>query len=397
MRIFVHDYCGHPFQIQLSRWLARQGHDVCHCYSSDIESPRGDLNRETRGLTIDSVSQGKAVPKYDLVRRVLQERRYGALVAARIGAFRPDITISGNTPPAVQSALRQATVRAGGAFVYWVQDIFSAVLERVLPQRIPVGGSIVASRFRAYEYGVMRESDAVVVISEDFVARLSRGGVPDGKISIQRNWAPLDEITPAPRDNAWARENGLDDKFVFLFSGTLGLKHNPELLARLAESLDGRRDAVLAVVSQGIGREWLEQKKRSRNLRNLVLFDFQPFEQLSNVFASADVLTAILEPFAGELSVPSKILSYLCAERPLLAALPAENLASRIIADSGAGLVVSPDDPEAFVQAGHRMMSDAALRSRSAAAGRAYAIANFDIDAIGSRFVALFDRLGRTK
>ncbi len=30
MRILVHDYSGHPFQAQLSRELARRGHDVVH-------------------------------------------------------------------------------------------------------------------------------------------------------------------------------------------------------------------------------------------------------------------------------------------------------------------------------------------------------------------------------
>ena len=397
MRIFLHDYCGHPFQIQLSRWFAQNGHRVCHCYSRDIESPRGNFERDVPGLVIDAVSQGRAVPKYDLIRRVLQERRYGRMVADRVRTFRPDIVLSGNTPPAIQSALRRAVQRDGGAFVYWVQDIFSAVLERVLPARIPVAGGMIARRFAAYEFGEMARSDRVVVISEDFVARCTRAGVPRNRISVQRNWAPLDEIAPAPRDNGWARANGLSGKFVYLFSGTLGLKHNPALLADLAQSLRDRPDAAVAVVSQGLGHAWLEAAKRERVLDNLLLFDFQPFSVLPDVFASADVLVAILEPFAGELSVPSKILSYLCAARPLLVALPAANLATRIVREAGAGIAVPPDDHAAFVAAARTLLADAALRQAGAVSGRAYAEREFDIDAIGRRFLALFGEVGRVR
>jgi colanic acid biosynthesis glycosyl transferase WcaI len=148
---------------------------------------------------------------------------------------------------------------------------------------------------------------------------------------------------------------------------------------------------VVVVVSQGVGRQWLEEEAKAKGLDNLRLFDFQPFDQLSNVFGSADVLMAILEPFAGELSVPSKILSYLCAERPLLAALPPENLASRIIARAGAGQVVAPADEIAFLAAADALFHDQDLRRRCAAAGRAYAETTFDIDRIGKRFLNLFE------
>ena len=32
MKIIVHDYAGHPFQVQLSRRLASRGHEVLHLY-----------------------------------------------------------------------------------------------------------------------------------------------------------------------------------------------------------------------------------------------------------------------------------------------------------------------------------------------------------------------------
>jgi hypothetical protein len=44
----------------------------------------------------------------------------------------------------------------------------------------------------------------------------------------------LDEPPQKPRRNSWSARHGLDDKFVFLYSGTLAMKHNPDILWQLA-------------------------------------------------------------------------------------------------------------------------------------------------------------------
>ena len=44
-RILVHDYAGHPFQVQLSRELAARGHSVLHVHSASVQTPQGALVR----------------------------------------------------------------------------------------------------------------------------------------------------------------------------------------------------------------------------------------------------------------------------------------------------------------------------------------------------------------
>ena len=67
----------------------------------------------------------------------------------------------------------------------------------------------------------------------------------------------------------------------------------------------------LVVVSEGRGADWLAEQ--GRNEPALRLLPYQPYDRLPEVLASADVLIAVLEPEAGAFSVPSKILTYLCA------------------------------------------------------------------------------------
>jgi colanic acid biosynthesis glycosyl transferase WcaI len=394
MRIYLHDYAGHPFPIELSRWLAKAGHQVRHAFSADFDTPHGSLAPlpgDSPGLSIERLSLGTPLAKYDPARRLVQEYRYGRLAARRVDSFAPDVVLSANASPPIQRKLLHASRRCNAAFIAWVQDIVSLAARPAVLGRYPRLGPGLLALLSRYEYGTLARSDRVVIITEDFAELCVANGVSRQRIETVENWAPLGEIKPLPRDNSWARRNGLADKFVFLYSGTLGLKHNPALLSDLAFALRHRPEVRIVVISRGLGMQFLKVAKVDRNLDNLILFDFQPYEELSSVFASADVLVAILEPLAGVLSVPSKVLSYLCTERPLLSAIPRENLAARIIAECGAGIVVPPADRDAFIAAARDLYSDADRRSACAAAGRRYALRSFDIASIGERFLGIFE------
>lgn len=394
MRLFVHDNPGHAFAVQLSRWLAAEGHEVLHCYSRAITSPRGELelrDDDPPGFQVEAIGSARPVPKYALLRRNLQESSYARALAKRMRAFRPDIVISGNGSPVIQAILRRASAAAGARFVYWLQDIYCEALRRALEPRLSPLAKPASGLLAKFEYGVMRRSDAVIAITEDFRPLLTGAGIAEEKIWVIENWAVLSGLSPQPKYNPWSREQGLESRFVFLYSGTLGLKHNPELLSALAAHYRDDPEVAVVVVSEGRGRAWLEQEKARQGLDNLILLDYQPFAALPRVFGAADVVVAILEPFAGVLSVPSKVLSYLCSGRPLLAAIPADNLAARTIARAEAGDVCDPGDTEAFLAAAARLREDAELRQRQATAGRRYAERAFDIDRVGAEFLQVFE------
>lgn len=393
-RIVLHDYGGYSFPIQLARWLADQGHEVLYLYSADVEAPRGRLAQsagDPAGLRIEAVSTGRSLPKYALLRRWWQEMDYGARLGARTTAFRPDVVLSTNTPPAVQAALLKALRKRNLPLLCWVQDIFSVGAAEILKGK-PALLRWAACRFlERVEFGTMRDSAGLVVISEDFLPVLARYGVCHPRSAVVENWAPQGEIRPLPKDNPWSRAHGLADRFVFLCAGTMGMKHNPDLLAALARSFRNDPEVRVVVVSQGIGRRWLETVKQAEALDNLLLFDFQPFETLSQVLASADVGVVVLEAFAGTLSVPSKVYSHFCSNRPILGAIPATNHANRLIRDRKAGLCVEPTDETGFIATAMRLRQDAALRQSYADGQAAYAAEAFDIHRIGGRFSALIE------
>ena len=147
----------------------------------------------------------------------------------------------------------------------------------------------------------------------------------------------------------------------------------------------------VVVNSEGLGSDWL--RERGSGLGSLLLLPFQPFERLPEVLATGDVLISVLEPDAGIFSVPSKVLTYLSAGRPVLGASPVENLAARMIVRNEAGLIVPPDDTQAFLAAAGKLADDAGLRARLGKNALDYATKTFDIDAVTARFAGLLERV----
>lgn len=395
MRLVVHDYSGHPFQVQLSRALARRGHDVLHLHCSSYVTGKGALVRrddDPPTFATDAVDLGETFVKYSYGKRVLQERRYAALCADRIAAHRPDAVLCSNTPLLAHRLLQPRVQRTGASFVFWQQDVYSVAMSNAAAA-VPVVGGLAGAALRRMERRLLAASDEVVVISEDFVPILREWDIPRERVTVLENWAPLDELPQAPRANAWSAEHGLDGRSVLLYSGTLGLKHDPALLLELARAAQARDDAVVVVISEGLGADWL--REHGRDVPALVQLPFQPFARLPEVLGTADVLLAILEPEASVFSVPSKVLSYHCAGRPILAAIPPENLAARIIERAGSGVVTAPGDAAGFVAAAHGLLDAPEVRSAMGAAARRYAEVTFDIEDITDRFENIFRRIRR--
>jgi glycosyltransferase involved in cell wall biosynthesis len=393
-RIIINDYSGHPFQVELSRELAHRGHDVLHIYSAEFQSPKADLMRigtDPSTILVEGLSIGATFEKYTFVKRRSQEKAYGKLVCRRIDAFHPDLVVGSNNPLDAQCQIGNHCKRRAIPFIFWLQDISSDAIKSILSRKFATAGAVIGTWYQGVEKRILKHADHVVAISDDFIPRLKGWKLESDKISVIENWAPKNKITVAPDDNAWRRAQGLMGKRVALYTGTIGLKHNPDLLLAVAEAFRPEAEVQIVVTSEGKYADYLGAQAASRGCNNLTLLPFQPFESYSNVLASGDVLIAMIDSDAASYSVPSKVLSYLCSGRPIVLAADARNLAAKIIRRSGAGLVVDPQDTSAFVGAVRHFLNDADARKVAGVNGRAYADKMFDVGLIADRFEQIFD------
>lgn len=393
LRIVVHDYGGYPFIVQLSRALADRGHHVLHLYAEGFRRPKGPVEvapGDPPTLSLEPVRLSEA-PHPAGYQRILQERRYGRQLAERIASLNADVVISANSPLYVQASIQDAAHSTGAAFAFWVQDLHSVAIARIIGRRVRMLGVLIGTRFARLERRLLRESEAIIVISADFLPVFREWGVATDVVEVIENWAPLTDPPLLGKANSWAIEHGLLNRSVVLYAGTLALKHNPALLLELARGLS---DVTVVAVAEGAGADWL--RAHGQASRNLLVLPLEPYSRLSEVLASADLLLAVLEPDASTFSAPSKVLTYLAAGKPILAAVTGDNAAARAILRAGAGVVVDPTDVAGLVAAARQLLDNPARLRSAGAAGLAYARDTFDIGRISERFeAAIYDAVNR--
>jgi colanic acid biosynthesis glycosyl transferase WcaI len=392
LRLLVHDFAGHPYAPQLSRTLAARGHEVVHGYCGGVATGQGDLAPkpgDPPGLRFVDVSS-EPFERYSPIGRLRSEARYGRRLAALARAEAPDAIVSANCPLVAQAQLWRAAASIGARRVYWLQDFLGRGTRAVLAARSRLLGATFGAGWEALEATLLRRSDHVIVITDAFVDELARRRVSAPATVIQ-NWTPLDEVPVREKQSAWSRALGLDDRPVALYAGTLGHKHDPEHLVALARRLESTGAAVV-VATEGLGREHLETRRRELGLECLVLMDYVPWEVVPDMLGAADVVLTLLEPDAGTFSAPSKVLTYLAAGRPIVGAMPSENLAAVTIERAGAGLVVAPGDHQGFASAVAGLLDDPGRATAMGRAGRAHAEEHFDVGRIADRFLDVVDR-----
>ncbi|MDD4275140.1 MAG: glycosyltransferase family 4 protein [Desulfobacter postgatei] len=389
MRILVHDYSGHPFQVQLSRELAKRKHEVLHLYSGSFQTPHGNLSKnesDPDNFRCQAIDLKEVFEKYSFLKRRSQEIKYGKLLIIEAENFVPDVVISSNTPLDPQDVFQKYCLQKNITFIFWLQDMYGVAIKKLLTQKLGILGKLIGGYYQRKEVRLLNRSNAIVAITKDFRPLLEGVGISPHKIYVINNWAPIEEVQLYGKDNPWSRKFKLHDKYCVLYAGTLGMKHNPQLLLDVAIHCQPFDDYRVIVISEGPGADFLKKKKEDLGLQNFLIMDFQPFEELSYVLASGDILLTILEKDAGIYCVPSKVLTYLCAKRPLVLAVPAENLAARIVSENAAGFVASPDDPAGFIQGIEELFQDKKLRQSMAENGRRYAKSNFNITSITDKF-----------
>jgi glycosyltransferase involved in cell wall biosynthesis len=393
VRVLVHDYAGHPFQVELSSEFARRGHEVVHSWCEAYLSGKGNLEDASSGVEFEPIGRGEVVRKLDFKRRIVQELRFGIQLIRQTRTHRPEAVVLANTPVPTMVILSAYLWLAAIPMILWHQDVQGIAIRSFAGDKLGRAFRFVAGVIERGERWVARRSAAVVVIAESFVDVHRRWGTA-AKTTVIPNWAPLGEIVPTRRDNLWAKEQGLAWQPSIVYSGTLGLKHRPELLVGLARRVREAGTPVhLTVVNEGPAVEVLREEAERQGVP-ITLLPFQPYERLSEVLGSGDVLVVLLDECAGAFSVPSKTLSYLCAGRPILGLMPEENLAAQLIEEVD-GCVLPPreealDDAATWVAS---VLRSEARQRRLGVKARALAERDFALDGCATRFEEILLRV----
>jgi colanic acid biosynthesis glycosyl transferase WcaI len=275
------------------------------------------------------------------------------------------------------------TLLRGGSLVFNIQDVF--------PDAAVQTGAITNKQIIALaqwlERASYKRSDAVVLLSEDLRRNISQktGPAMRDQLHVIPNFVDTSAITPGNRMTSYRRDLTIDERPVVMYAGNVGYSQSLEMMIAAARQLPN-----IAFVINGDGAARQSLQEQARGLSNVHFAPYQPIERLSEVLATGDIHVVPLRAGLASVSVPSKSYSILAAARPVLAAIDEGSEIPRILAESGAGLSVPPDNERAFVAALTTLCNDQNLRESMGAKGRAWVEQHASPAAVAAAYEAIY-------
>lgn len=256
-----------------------------------------------------------------------------------------------------------------------IQDLFpqSAIDLGVL------GNPYLIRFFKRLESFIYGHADLIAVHSEGNRRHVLDNGGKPGRVTVIPNWIDTDAIQPGDRQNGLRASLDLDHQFVVSFAGVMGYSQDLETVLYSAGKLKDLKDIVFLMVGDGVEKPKLQEFAQENHLDNVFFLPMQPKEKYPQVLSASDLCLATLRQEVRTPVVPSKILSIMAAGRPVLASLPLEGDAPRLITKAKCGLAITPGDPEAMARAIRQLYQDPELRKQMGARGRRYAVEHLSL------------------
>jgi colanic acid biosynthesis glycosyl transferase WcaI len=353
----------------------------------DIDAPPGVTSHH--GVEVVRV-RSSAFDRRRLFLRGLNYLTY-LIQSVRTGLVQepPDVVLCMTDPPVIANVASYVARRFGVPLVVVSQDVFPEVAVELRRLESPLLIKLLGAAVRAY----LKRADRVVAIGETMAKRLEQKGARSDRLRVIPNWVNADELVPMPRDNEWAREHGLVDKFVVMHSGNVGHAQNLDALVRSATFLRDLDNLVILIIGSGARHHEIVRLARTLDAESVRFMPYQPRGRLAAVLSTGDIHFVGLAPGLAGYVVPSRLYGILSVGRPVIASADGESETSALVRSVGCGVVVPPSRPElltAFIRqahAGELDLTEMGHRSRS------YALAEATRQVAHDRYRAVLSEL----
>jgi colanic acid biosynthesis glycosyl transferase WcaI len=327
--------------------------------------------------------------KRNLVRRALGFAGFSVLSGlASLRGGRVDAVIAMSPPLTLGLTGWVTHLVRRGPLVFNIQDVF--------PDAAVETGAISNARIIAVARWLERVSyhraAAVTVLSDDLRDNVAAKVTPSqrSKVHVIPNFVDTEFIAPADRRTPLRTELGIGGEPVVMYAGNVGFSQSLEMVVAAARRFP---NATFVINGDGAARATLQEQ--AADLPNVRFSGYQPKERVPEVLATGDIHLVPLKRGLGRVSVPSKTYSILAAGRPVLAAVDPGTEVPRMLAASGGGVCVPPDDLEAFCVALRTLLDDHEATSAMGESGRAWVTGAASPAAVAVAYERLIRSLGR--
>lgn len=204
----------------------------------------------------------------------------------------------------------------------FVGNKFSVLIFDVYPDALKVYN--VSSKNLFYKIWVkinrviFKKAHKIYTIGEG-MSRLLQAYVDKSQITVIKNWTGLTGLKNIDEsNNFFIQEQGLQDKFVVMYSGNIGVTHNVEVLIEIAGLLNNHEDVFFLIIGRGDRYRAIEHLINTSELSNCRLLPFQADNLLNYTLSASDLGVVLLDNLSASVSVPSKIYNLQALGIPII-------------------------------------------------------------------------------
>ena len=337
------------------------------CYLGKIDDKYSDKKyyfEEHNGVKIVRVR----VPSYDKQNKISRVKNIIAYFFRSLSVSfkipRTDYILTESQPPILGGLL--------GVLAKWINRIrgkkskFLYVIQDYNPEQTMVVGfsknKLILSAMMFFDKFSCKAADKVIVVGSDMVLTMKKRFTnKNGKLSSKmpntvfiNNWMDENDVYPLNADDekviAFKEKYGLQNKFVVMYSGNIGLFYDLENLFKVVERFKERDDVAFPFVGEGTLKKQLEEYAKEHDMKNVVFIPYQKKEELAYSLNAADVHWIVNAEGVKGVSCPSKLYGILATAKPALAVLEDGTEAKNIIEQTKCGFAASPKEYEKIAE-----------------------------------------------
>ena len=274
------------------------------------------------------------------------------------------------SPPLCSVAALILGVLRRARITYWVMDLNP-------DQMVEMGwikpGHPAVKVFNVLNRAILKRSAAVVTLDRFMAERVLRKADVRKKLTIMAPWPHEDHLeTVDHADNPFRKHHGLDEKFVFMYSGNHSVCTPLQTILDAAVRLRNDPNLVFMFIGDGTGKPEVDTTIAEHDLTHVRSLPYQPLSEIKYSLSAADVHLVVVGPTEVGVRHPCKVYGAMALARPILLLGPDPCHASDLVVDHDIGWHIQHGDLDGAIETIRKISSTdpAQLRAMGARARR---------------------------
>lgn len=244
------------------------------------------------------------------------------------------------------------------------------------------GGRLVSKIAYVIEGSLLNQATKIAVVSPEMRDSMISLGISSRKISLIPNYS-VPKREHRKKLYSRSRFGWAKDDFVVVHTGNMGAKQGLENVIEASKLLG--QNLKIKIYLIGHGNRESELKNLAKSVDNVDILPAVPANEYSALLAAADLLLVNERPSLMDMSLPSKLTSYLFSGRPIIAAVPRNGATWNYL--NGIAELVEAGRPEELASAIKKLMFNPGRQKELARLGFEFAKLNLDAESGRAKYI----------